>query len=426
MLGSKKKAAIYVPSSRGFRRLLFAQVISGLGDGFTLVAIPFAVLQMTGSATSLGLVLAARLVPQAAAMMLGGVVGDRVSPGRILLLSHITRAAVQGAMAAAVTSKAGGVVLISALYALHGVATAFHYPASRAVVPRLVEKNDLQAANGLSSMASSSTTTLAPLIGGVLVAVAHAGAAIAADAFTFAAAALAVMPLTGLKASRTVVTSMRHEFVAGLQEIRSRRWLSTGMAYASLFQFSVLGAVTVLGPTVALRHYQGSSAWGILLAADGIGSLVGGFAATRFRTRRSLQVGYLAVLPGTVAALSCLAWTPPFPVAVIAFALYGLSLTWFDTLWHVALQSHVPEESLAKVFAFDGVISLALRPASLAVIGPLAAALGYSRSLVFCMCLMAAATLLVLATSRIPEPTVAAAEDQQSNEASPAPAEGCL
>lgn len=385
-----------------FRYLLLAQVVSGLGDACTLVALPFAVLGITHSPAALGLVLGARTVPQIVSMLAGGVIADRIHPGRILAVTNWLRAAGQAALALLLLTGRATVPEIALLYGLHGVFSAFYYPASRAMVPHTVDRRQLQRAGGLSAMAASTTAMLGPLVVGGLLLVVRPGGAIACDAASFALAALAVGPLshiavTAAQAARTV----REDIRAGLREVVSRRWLSASLGYASAFQFTVLGSLAVLGPVVVQAGYAGPKSWGVLLAADGVGSLLAGVLALRLTIDRPLLIGYLVVLPGISGALVALAVRAPFTVLVVAFAGYGLSLTFFDTLWHVALQSMIPGDSLAKVSAFDGAISSTLRPVSLAVIGPAAGLLGIQPTLLACAALTALGTVAIVGSPAI-------------------------
>src|SRR6185312_12233631 len=119
-------------SNHNFRLLFGGSTISMLGDQFTLVALPWLVLKLTGNPAALGLVLAAMALPRALFMLIGGAMVDRLSPRRVLL-------AARGANAWLVYLIALGI----------GLSTAFAYPAGSAILPQLVRKDQLQPANAL-------------------------------------------------------------------------------------------------------------------------------------------------------------------------------------------------------------------------------------------------------------------------------------
>src|SRR4051794_41361871 len=115
--------------SRNFRLLFGGQAISVVGDALFPVALAFAVLHLSGSATSLGLVLAAQAVPLAALVLVGGVLGDRLSRQRVMIASDLARAAVQATAAGLLIAGVAEVWHLAVLAALYGAAEAFFRPA---------------------------------------------------------------------------------------------------------------------------------------------------------------------------------------------------------------------------------------------------------------------------------------------------------
>ena len=120
--------------SRGAFRLLFAgRTVSSFGDRLVPVALAFAVLDLTGSVTDLGLVLAAQTVPLLAFVLLGGVWADRLPRQLVMLVSDAVRAVAQGACAALLLTGHAQVWELIALQALYGSAVGFFAPAATAV-----------------------------------------------------------------------------------------------------------------------------------------------------------------------------------------------------------------------------------------------------------------------------------------------------
>ena len=220
--------------TREFRLLFSGQAVSVLGDRMALVALAFAVLEIGGSASDVGLVLAAGAFPLVATVLAGGVVADRASRRAVMVVADLARVASQGTMAALLIAGVADVWMLALVAGVTGAATGFFSPASTGLLPEVVLAEQLQPANALRASAVSTGEILGPAVGGVLVAAAGAGWAIAIDAVTFAvsAACLAMLRVP------TRVAAQRSSFVADLREgwvaFRSRRWVWTFVVYFAI------------------------------------------------------------------------------------------------------------------------------------------------------------------------------------------------
>src|SRR5262245_18483610 len=154
------------------------------------VALAFTVLEVGGSPSEVGLVLAARTLSLAACVLVGGVVADRISRRAVMVGADLVRLGSQRATAALLIGGAADVWSIALLAAVGGAATGFFSPASTGLLPAIVSADELQEANALRATAMSTGEILGPLLAGVQVAAAGAGWAFAVDAATFAASAL--------------------------------------------------------------------------------------------------------------------------------------------------------------------------------------------------------------------------------------------
>ena len=164
-----------------------------------------------------------------------------------------------------------------------GAATGFFNPASTGFLPSVVSPDGLQQANALRGLASSAGRIAGPIAAGVLVATSGAGWALAVDAATFAVSAAF---LSRIRLPR-VAAAPHGSFFADLREgwdaFRSRTWLWSFVAWAA-FANLLYGCWAVVGPLVAERDLGGVTAWATIVAASGVGGLVGGVIALR-RTR---------------------------------------------------------------------------------------------------------------------------------------------
>jgi MFS family permease len=176
---------------KSFALLFAGQAVSSLGDRLVGVALAFAVLDLTGSVTDLGLVIAAQTAPLLLFVLIGGVWADRLPRQRLMMGSDIVRAAAQGLSAAIVLSGSARIWELAALQAIYGTAEAFFGPASRVVVAQTVDRSELQEANALIGLSAELTSVAGPALAGVIVVAASAGWALAIDAATFVVSAIA-------------------------------------------------------------------------------------------------------------------------------------------------------------------------------------------------------------------------------------------
>ena len=220
-------------------------------------------------------------------------------------------ASAQVAMAYLLLTDTGPLWALMALMAVNGIAFALIFPASVGLVPQVVPRERLQSANALLALAQSGAFSLGGATAGLLVAVAGAGVAIAADAVTFVVSAILVVGIRARPQERGEPASLVRDLREGFREFVSHRWL-----WAIVLQFSLVvaawnGGFMIVGPVVAERQLGGPAVWGAVAAALGLGFLVGGVIGMRIRFRRPLVVGSLGVL---AFALPLLALVGPSPV----------------------------------------------------------------------------------------------------------------
>ena len=214
------------------------------------------------------------------------------------------------------------------------------------------------------------------------------------DAASYAIAALLRIGMRIPAGSRGEPSRMVHELREGWREFASRRWL-----WAIVLEFSLLvavwdGATDVLGPVVAHDQLGGAHSWGIVLAAQSAGAVLGGLAMIKFRPRRLLLIGSLATAP-TSALLFTLAVPLAVPVLAVAAFAAGVCIEVFEVNWATAMQQEIPPAALSRVSAYDAVGSWGLAPVGTVLAGPLALALGTSAVLA------AGGVLIVLLTAAV-------------------------
>ena len=147
---------------REFRLLLGAQAVSMLGDRMVSIALAFAVLELGGSATEVGIVLACRMAPMVATLLIGGVVADRVSRRAVMVAADLSRLLTQGAIAALLIGGVAEVWMLAVLAGLTGAAGGFFNPAAVGLLPAIVPADRLLEANGVRATAMSAARSQAP------------------------------------------------------------------------------------------------------------------------------------------------------------------------------------------------------------------------------------------------------------------------
>lgn len=371
-----------------------------LGDRLVVVALAFAVLEIGGSASDVGLVFASRGVALAGCVLLGGVVADRLPRRAVMVTADLVRLASHATLGALLIAGAAPVWAVAALAGLTGAATGFFSPASTALLPAVVPPHLLPEANGLRATAMALGEVLGPALAGGLVVAAGAGWAFVVDAGTFAVSAVLLLALR-LPAGRgaRVAASFMADLRGGWDAFRSRSWVWSIVVSAALGN-AWWGAWTVLGPVVAERDLGGAGAWGAIVAAMGAGGLAGSVLAIRARPRRPLVV---VALSGAAFAtpLALLAGTASVPLVALGAFVAGGGLMLGGAVWESALQRRIPEESLARVSAYDWFGSLAVYPIGLVVWGPAAALLGVRPALWLAFALLLATTLAPLAVPAV-------------------------
>ena len=365
---------------RDFRLLFAGELVSLLGTAVAPIALAFAVLELTGSATDLGYVLAAGWAPQVVFILVGGVLGDRLPRTLVMVGANVLSASAQGAAAALLLAGVAQVWQLALLAAARGTATALFFPAAQAVVPEIVETELLQPANALIRLAQNGSTVLGAGLGGILVAAAGPGWAIAFDAATYLASALILVWIRVSRAVREGGQTIVRDLIEGWNEFRSREWLWVIVVCASVGNLVATASFGVLGPLIAKLYLGGASAYGAILAAQGAGFIAGGVLSLRWRPERPLLVSVLCLLP-TAAEIACYAAIRETAVIAAVAFVAGLGLEVFGVNWITALQQHVPGQVLSRVSSYDALGSFVFIPLGLVIAGPLAAQLGVTETL---------------------------------------------
>jgi MFS family permease len=351
-----------------------------LGTAVAPIALAFGVLDLTGSKSDLGFVLAANWVPQLVLILLGGVFADRLPRYLVMVGANAVSAAAQGAIAVLLLTGHAKLWHLIALQVLRGASFSFFFPASTGLVPETVPIGELQPANVLFSMTRNGTNIVGAALGGALVAATSPGWALAFDAATYLVSAVifAGMRLPP-RAASVEAPNMVRELAEGWSEFVAHRWLWTIVIAAGVGNMAWVTG-NVYGPLVAKQSLGGPAPWGAIAACEAAGLLLGGFLLLRYRPSRPLFVGTAALATGALPLLFLADWRWT-PAIAAAFLLAGLSLEVFNTTWTTVLQEHIPLERLSRVSSYDALGSFVFIPLGLSLAGPVADAIGLTHAL---------------------------------------------
>ncbi len=380
---------------RSYRWLVSGTTVSSLGSAITPVALAFAVLDLGGSATDLGLVVAAYALAEVVTVLFGGVLGDRLPRQLMMQGSSAVEALTQGVVAAALISGWASIPMLTVMGVLNGCLGALAGPSSSAMTRQTVPEADLPQAVAGRRLAQNTAQVVGFAVAGLLVAAFGSGWAIVIDAVTFALAAvcfglISVPALPTPEAQAGILGDLR----AGAAEVFRHTWLWLLIGQALLYHLFFGGALGVLGPIV-VGDNLGRAAWGWALAALMVGFIAGGLVSLRWRPRRGLYAG-TALLSLTAAFPLAMAVSDQLLPLLLGAFVHGFGLELFSVNWDLSIQQNVAEDKLARVYSFDLVGSFVARPLGLALTGPVAATVGFDRWLVVVAAVMGGSALLSL------------------------------
>jgi MFS family permease len=321
------RAALF--QDRDFRWLIGGGAISLLGDQFTLIALPWLVLRMTGDTVALGTVLALIGVPRALFILFGGAVVDRFSPQRVLMLTKHVNTVLLVVLALGVWRNALSLPAVYALSLALGISSAFSIPSGTSMLPQVLAPSQLAAANGVMMGLRQLSMFLGPVAAGLMIAWLGDGAGASNDAtgialaFAFDACSFALSAWT---LSRVCVRAappasvdtegLWSSIAAGVRHMWRDEQLRTCYLYWAAVALLVMGPLHVALPVLAgSRPELGASALGLMAGAHGGGTLLG-MAASGMR--RGLRIGTL----GTSLLLADMA------IGLLTMPLGGITAAW--------------------------------------------------------------------------------------------------
>jgi MFS family permease len=381
-------------ADRRFRLLWIGQSVSALGDQVVPVALALTIIKASGSASDLGLVLAAESAPRLLLLLVGGVWADRLPRHKVMIAADLIGLVTQVAMGVLLLTGGFDLISLILLAAVSGAAAAFFTPAAAALVPATVAPPHLARANALLGISQQGASVLGPALATAIVFSVGGGWAMLLNAATFA---VSIVSLSALRIPHTASsrTGFWTELAQGWQELLRHRWYLTNVLSHAGWNLG-RAVYQTLGPLVAVQALGGDLAWGVIAQSSMIGALVGAVIAINLQPRRPLVVANLGLATGGVPLL-LLAVSAPAIVVAIASAVMYAGLTMMQALWNTAVHHNLPSKSLSRLSAYDWLVSLGLTPLGLALAGPIGERIGIGTTLIGAAVILSGSSLAVLA-----------------------------
>lgn len=346
-------------------RFLSAQFLSSFGDRMSFVVLPFALLSVGMSPSSIAVVIGARAAGFVVVVFWGGLIADRVSPAFILRLSDWLRCLIQVAVAVLFVNSVQSLWPYALLMLSFGVFEGLFKPAALVTVPAIAESDQLTKLNGNLNVLLNLGMLIGPVVGGVMISQEAYLTAFLIDAGTFLLSGLLLGSMKlKLKPEKRPTRSPKElltDSLAGLHMLRSMPWLWKLTLADGFVHLLALSAAFSLGPILVSSWQNGGVLWGVIVSSFGLGGTLGGIMVGKLKLAR----------PGffLIASLGCIAAQPlflasgmPFGVIAILQFLAGISLSFFSVVSVTLTQALVPTAFLGRVSSFDLLFTSALLP----------------------------------------------------------------
>jgi MFS family permease len=356
--------------NRAFLRYLTGSSLSNIGDQFYFVALPWLILQLTGSAAIMGSILMVAAIPRSSFMLVGGAISDRISPRLVLIYSAFARALAVTVIGILLRIHALTILEIYVLSFLFGISDAFSMPANEKYFPSLLSEQHLVKANSIYQGVSKFISIASPAPAAIVIKTLGVSWAFFADAISFLFIPAALLPLSDQRSEQSPPNTLRlwTAIGEGFRYVRRDMPLFVLIIMAAIINLFFFGPLFVGFPYLAKTAFASPTAYGIWVSSFAAGGLIGIVAAGSLKIRRA---GLLIVGIGTVSGL-CLSavaflsgvWT----IACDAF-LMGAATGFVNVQLSAWFQQRISEAVRGRVMSVVDLVTGGLFPLSLALAG---------------------------------------------------------
>jgi MFS family permease len=361
-----------------FRNLWIGATVSLLGDQYYLVALPLLVLQLTRSSVALGTILMTAAIPRAAFMLVGGAVIDRFSARRVMMTTASIRTLLVGAVAALLWFKVLELWHLYLLTFAFGVADAFSFPAGPAIMPTLLQPEQLRPANALMQTSTVMSQMIGPAPAGLAIKRWGFASALLFDALSFLVVIAALFripepPKAPVPAAGAPTRpGMLHAIGEGLRAVRNDPPLLSLMLVFAAINLCVAGPITVGLAAMATFRFGSPAAFGTLLSCFSGGTLVGVLLGGRVKQPRKRGLQFIVMSGLCGFELIAIGLVAKLAVIAALLALMGLGVGFVNVQFSAWLQMRVDRAILGRVMSVLMFSAVGLVPVSYAAAGFLA------------------------------------------------------
>ncbi|MFL5755713.1 MAG: MFS transporter [Chloroflexota bacterium] len=332
-----------------FRWLWSGQVVSGIGNQVTRVALPYQVYVETHSTLAIAALTTVQLLPILVFSLGAGSLADAVDRRRLLAITQVGLALCSVALVVLALQPATPVWALFVVAFLSASIGSFDQPARASAVPRLVPAERLQSAIALNQLNFQTQSIVGPALGGVLIAIVGLAGAYAVDVVSFAASLIALTQIRPLPPLVNAVRPSIAAVVEGLRFARARPLILS--TFAIDLNAMILGMPTSLFPVLALDVFHvGAAGFGLLEAAPAVGAFLGAVASgwvNRIRFVGRAVIRAVVVWGLAIAAFG--AATFSFPLALVLLAIAGAADVLSAVFRSTIVQLATPDELRGRV-----------------------------------------------------------------------------
>ncbi len=356
-------------SYKDYRNLWISNLLVTIGASAFPIALAVTVLDAGGTTTTLGLILASRVLSSVLLAPAGGVWADRLPRKMVMIGADIYRAVLMIGLIFASASSVPAWGLAVLVFAM-GAGEAFGFPASGAILPSVLPPEKLPAGNVMRSIGVRIAQVVGPGIGGFSVAIIGGRMTFIITAAFFVAGTFLLMRI--VEKPRAVI-DLRPSFVTdlheGLKTVWHTPWVAACIAMSTLQMMVVLASENVLLPVITRREFHTNTVFAAAAAMFSIGGSISALIAMRVRAKHP---GLVAVVIWGFFALAplVLAFPASKTVIIIGYLIAGISIGPWEAYWASSIQREIPQELQGRVFSVDYMGSVGLMPLGMALVGP--------------------------------------------------------
>jgi len=338
-----------------FRRLLIGGMLSSLGGSMTTFAITLQVWDMTRSSFAVGAI-GFTCIPVLFAGLIGGSIADRIDRRALMLITMICACAVSAVLAVQAYGRFGQLWLLYLLITVDELTAAIGAPAARAIIPRLVRPQQLNAAIALRTLTGRTVMLAGPALAGVVAGAWGLKTCYLIDAISFAAGfygrfRLPPMPADPGARNRPAA----HAILDGLRYIKRTPVLAA--AFLTDLDAMLLGLPVALFPALNAEHFGGRpQTLGLLTTAVGVGGITTAVLSGPAIRMRRHGLGMLAGTAVWGAGIAVFGFTTSLPLGLLGLAVAGAADTLTVTFRAAMVQTVTPDRLRGRVSSVEYII----------------------------------------------------------------------